>query len=264
MAQAYLDLSHLHQLLLAHFDYPDLRQLCIDLAFDPNQLNGERPNRNRLARALVLTCHRTGTLEQLLSRCAQVRPQNRWPQGEAPPVFSGLFIPDYADVLPRIIAFIIDIVIVVILAAIANAVFYSLVMSIQTPGWLGELRQSAGLFNIVDNFITLARRVDGPPDSDMALVMFSLNVLLTVLVTWLYFAGAESSTTQATTGKQWLRLKVANARGQRISLGRATVRFLFKVLSLSMAGLPFLLTLSGERHQGIHDRVSRTYVVTTG
>ncbi len=264
MAQAYLDISQVHQLLLANFEFTELQQLCMDLALDPYQLVGERTTANRLARTLVLTCHRTGTLEQLLDRCGQLRPQSYWPQGEAPPVFSTLFIPDYADVLPRIIAFVIDVIIVLLLAVIVNILFYVLLISINAPSFFNVLRQSPSLLDGVNQFIGMVNKLNGRPTSDVALVMSGLNGGLLALVAWLYFAGAESSTTQATTGKQWLGIKVANARGQRVNLGRATIRFVIKLISISLLGLPLLLALGGERHEASHDRISRTFVVKRG
>ena len=264
MSQAYLDLSQLHQLLLVHFKFPELQQLCIDLALDPHQLAGERTTSNRLSRALVLTCHRSGILEQLLERCMQLRPQSYWPQGEAPAVFSTLFIPDYADVLPRVIAFLIDVVIVSILAVIVNIVFYMLVISINSPSMINTLLKSPSLTDATTQLIALFNRLNGHPDSSVALLMNGLNGALLVLIAWLYFAGAESSTTQATTGKQWLGIKVANSRGQRISLGRATLRFAIKLLSLTLLGLPLLLAFGSDQHQSLHDRISRTFVVKRG
>lgn len=264
MAQAYLDISQVHQLLLANFKFSELQQLCIDLALDPHQLAGERTTGNRLARTLVLTCHHTGTLAQLLDRCMQLRPQSYWPQGEAPPVFNTLFIADYADVFPRLIAFIIDVIVVLLLTVVVNVVFYVLVISINSPGFFNTVRQSPSWVEALAHLIAMVNKLNGHPASEVSLVMNGLNTGLLGLVMWLYFAGAESSITQATTGKQWLHIKVANSRGQRVNLGRATIRLVVKLISIALLGLPLLLALGGERHQALHDRISRTFVIKRG
>jgi uncharacterized RDD family membrane protein YckC len=93
--------------------------------------------------------------------------------------------------------------------------------------------------------------------SDLCTVSFPV-------VIWLYFAGLESSSKQATLGKMALRLAVTDLNGGQLSFGRASVRFWAKILSALPLGIGFLMTLVGEKKQGLHDVIAGSVVVRTG
>ena len=65
--------------------------------------------------------------------------------------------------------------------------------------------------------------------SERVRAQFFAFLLVTLPVT-LYFAISESSKQRATWGKQRLRLQVADANGERISVGRALTRTLLKFI----------------------------------
>ena len=79
-------------------------------------------------------------------------------------------------------------------------------------------------------------------------------VLLTVsLPIWLYFAGYESSQSQATLGKRWLGVRVNSLDGRSISFPRALLRTIVKLLPLEIAHIcvalpvnPFVDAVTGE------------------
>lgn len=81
------------------------------------------------------------------------------------------------------------------------------------------------------------------------------------VVPWLYFAMAESSEKQTTLGKRLFGLKVTNLNGERISFGRATGRFIAKVLSQFPLVVGHLLALVTEKRQAFHDLLAGTIVV---
>ncbi|WP_449423858.1 RDD family protein, partial [Rhodanobacter lindaniclasticus] len=64
-------------------------------------------------------------------------------------------------------------------------------------------------------------------------------LLLTAVVTWLYFAVCESSRWQATLGKLALGIRVTDLEGRRISFWRALGRYLAKFLSAIIVCIGF-------------------------
>lgn len=88
-------------------------------------------------------------------------------------------------------------------------------------------------------------------------------ILMVVYLTmgWLYFAGFESSESQATIGKTAVGILVTDVRGERIGFGRATLRYLAKLVSLLLLGAGFLVMLRHPRRQTLHDRAAKTVVI---
>ncbi len=82
-----------------------------------------------------------------------------------------------------------------------------------------------------------------------------------VLVAWIYHARMESSPGQATLGKRWLKMRVVDTEGGRLSFGRATKRFFSKILSAIAFGAGFIMIAFSDRKQGLHDRIADTLVV---
>ncbi|HEV3272633.1 MAG TPA: RDD family protein [Candidatus Methylacidiphilales bacterium] len=78
---------------------------------------------------------------------------------------------------------------------------------------------------------------------------------------WLYVAGFESSPSQATVGKRWMGIKVADAQGMRMSFLRATGRYAAKYLSALPCFLGFIMALFSSRGLALHDRLADTRVV---
>jgi uncharacterized RDD family membrane protein YckC len=97
-----------------------------------------------------------------------------------------------------------------------------------------------------------------------------------LVVIWLYYAGFESSRYMATPGKMLCGLKVTGTGLGRISLSRATLRFIAKAvpglfrisseptcacLTLILAlGDTFAMYTNDER-QCVHDMIAGTYVI---
>jgi uncharacterized RDD family membrane protein YckC len=92
----------------------------------------------------------------------------------------------------------------------------------------------------------------------------NLTLLAGIPLTWLYFAVSESSYRQATPGKIVFRLSVADVNGDRITFGRATLRFWLKVGSAAMLGIGIILAAFTDKRQGMHDILAKTVVLKTG
>jgi uncharacterized RDD family membrane protein YckC len=84
-----------------------------------------------------------------------------------------------------------------------------------------------------------------------------------ILICWLYFALLESSPWQATLGKRALHLKVFDTDGQKISFGRASLRYLGKLISGFLLALGFLLAAFTDKKQALHDFMANTVVIRT-
>ncbi|HWR35795.1 MAG TPA: RDD family protein [Clostridia bacterium] len=86
-------------------------------------------------------------------------------------------------------------------------------------------------------------------------------VVLWMVADWLYNARMQSSSLQATIGKRFMRLKVTDLSGERISFAQATARHFAKFLSTFAAFVGFFITILSKRSQALHDMVAGTLVV---
>jgi uncharacterized RDD family membrane protein YckC len=84
--------------------------------------------------------------------------------------------------------------------------------------------------------------------------------LLSFVVSWLYFAGSECSSAQATPGKKALGLIVSNLDRERISFGRATARYFSKLLSELTLYIGYVMIGFTAKKQGLHDMIAGTLV----
>ncbi|MBS1174432.1 MAG: hypothetical protein H6R05_563 [Burkholderiaceae bacterium] len=87
-----------------------------------------------------------------------------------------------------------------------------------------------------------------------------LALFFTVLM-WLYYAGMESSASQATIGKMLMGIKVTDMNGHRISFARASGRFFGKALSKLIVYIGFIMAAFTEKKQGLHDILAKTLVI---
>ncbi|MFZ3266011.1 MAG: RDD family protein [Terriglobales bacterium] len=84
--------------------------------------------------------------------------------------------------------------------------------------------------------------------------------VLTISAAWLYEALMESSSYQATLGKMIFGMKVTDLYGNRISFARATGRHFAKILSFMILCIGFIMVGFTERKQGLHDLIAGTLV----
>ncbi len=76
-----IDLLLLQNLLIAHFDEEELRELCFQLRINYDDLRGE--GRRGKMRELILYCQRADRLDDLISVCVQERPSAKWPPSKS-------------------------------------------------------------------------------------------------------------------------------------------------------------------------------------
>ena len=88
-----------------------------------------------------------------------------------------------------------------------------------------------------------------------------LTDLISLAIAIGYFAGFESSSAQATPGKSVMGAIVVDANGDRISFGRAILRYLGKILSVLILCLGMIMVGFTEKKQGLHDMIAGTYVI---
>jgi len=86
-------------------------------------------------------------------------------------------------------------------------------------------------------------------------------MLLGGILAWLYFAICESSPWQATIGKLALGIRVTDLRGARISFPRALGRYAAKIVSFAVVFIGVLMVAFTRRKQGLHDLMANTLVL---
>jgi uncharacterized RDD family membrane protein YckC len=89
----------------------------------------------------------------------------------------------------------------------------------------------------------------------------SANSLFLLMAFWMYSAAFESSDFQATLGKKAMGIKVTDLKGDRISFGRATLRYFTKALSTSLLLIGWIMAAFTEKKQALHDILSGCLVV---
>jgi uncharacterized RDD family membrane protein YckC len=81
------------------------------------------------------------------------------------------------------------------------------------------------------------------------------------VVLMLYWILADAGLHQGSLGKRLLGLKVADAKGQRLTLAAAAGRNLLKILSAVPALLGFMMAGWTKRKQALHDKITGSYVI---
>jgi uncharacterized RDD family membrane protein YckC len=133
----------------------------------------------------------------------------------------------------RVVAFIIDAIIVRIVVAPVGMIF----------GGLGMAGMMTGLHR-----------------APLALLGGGVTFILALFGSWLYEALMESSSYRATLGKMIFGMKVTDLYGNRICFGRATGRHFAKWLSAMVLFIGYIMVGFTERKQGLHDLLAGTLV----
>lgn len=103
---------------------------------------------------------------------------------------------------------------------------------------------------------------DNARDPDLMVVFNGLINLASFVAGWLYSSLLESSSWQGTVGKKLCGLRVTDMDGYQISFGKATGRYFGKILSSLICLVGFIMVAFTEKHQGLHDLLAGTLVVT--
>lgn len=97
--------------------------------------------------------------------------------------------------------------------------------------------------------------------SDETALLLKPERLLHVLLGWLYFAGTETCTCQATLGKYVVGLQVQDSAGGRLSFVNASIRYFAKPLTLFVLLFRFITGAGLPQHQLLHDKLADAQVV---
>lgn len=170
---------------------------------------------------------------------AQEQPKTTDPIASSPAPSSastGGVAANYAGFWIRLLALIIDAIILGIVTSILNSV-------------LGFNRaQQQALENALQGGGTGA-------------TYFSPASFLSTAINWAYFVGMDVYK-GATIGKMALGLRVVNANGEKLDIGKAALREIVgKIVSALPLGLGFIWVGFDAKKQGFHDKIAQTYVV---
>ena len=111
--------------------------------------------------------------------------------------------------------------------------------------------------------IGMAGGVVSMPTIGVHLVRGIVGFSFSACANWIYEAGMESSSKQATLGKMALGLKVTDLEGRRISFVRATGRHFAKILSGMILLIGYIMAGFTERKQALHDMIAGSLVQRT-
>jgi uncharacterized RDD family membrane protein YckC len=160
-----------------------------------------------------------------------------------PAVYAPAAPSPYAGFWIRFVAFILDRIVVGIVAA----PFYVVLV---LPNLLRMIRE--------------AESSRGEPSPEMIFsILGGVSVFLIVFFVgyWLYEALLTASSWQGTIGKRVLRLKVTDEAGNRISFARSTGRFFAKILSYMILWIGFIMIAFTDKKRGLHDMLAGTLVM---
>ncbi|HNQ61995.1 MAG TPA: RDD family protein [Bacteroidia bacterium] len=85
--------------------------------------------------------------------------------------------------------------------------------------------------------------------------------LISLVVSWLYYAIMESSPRQATLGKIALEIKVTDMSGNRLTFLNATGRYFGKIISGMTFTIGYIMAGFTTRKQALHDIIAGCLVV---
>ena len=111
---------------------------------------------------------------------------------------------------------------------------------------------------LIDMILRISFATETNIDQYMVEIML---IVLSILIWWIYCAGFNSSVLQGTPGKKLCSLKVVDYDGNRISFGKASIRYFSSILSCCIMIVGYLMVIWTERRQALHDMIAGTVVV---
>jgi uncharacterized RDD family membrane protein YckC len=112
------------------------------------------------------------------------------------------------------------------------------------------------VFGVVASIVGLRFvNTDDPTDIDPTVNLLSL------VVSWLYFALMESSERGATVGKMAMGLRVVTSDYRRLTFLNATGRYFAKILSAIILFIGFIMIAFTDKKRGLHDMIAGTLVI---
>lgn len=154
----------------------------------------------------------------------------------------------YAGLGRRFVAFIVDFIIIILFDLVAMAVL-GLTRGIQNSYFYFVQRVP------VDTLTT-----EGTMGALLGSIIAAYGIVL-IVIPWLYFAGFESSRSQATPGKLLMHIVVTDMTGNKPTFARVTLRHFAKFVSALVIFIGFLMIGLTQRRQGLHDRIAGCLVL---
>ena len=115
---------------------------------------------------------------------------------------------------------------------------------------------------IPDYIITeIIRSQFNPINTDQEALVELYALAISLLLWWVYCAGFNSSALQGTPGKKLCSLKVVDNSGNRISFGKASLRYFSSLLSACILIIGYLMVIWTDKKQALHDMIAGTFVV---
>ncbi len=112
---------------------------------------------------------------------------------------------------------------------------------------------------LLDNYMALADSAEHISLHEIWASLPWVYYAVSTLIAWLYEALLLSSSWQATIGKRAMGIQVVDAEGARCSFARASLRFVIKNFVSGWFFFGYLLVLTNERKQALHDMVAGTF-----
>ena len=154
----------------------------------------------------------------------------------------------YAGLGRRIVAFIVDKILILLLDIVAVAV-------------LGLFRGLQNLyFFAVQQAPVESLTTEGTSAALFGSIVAAYGMVI-IVIPWLYYAGFESSRSQATPGKLLMRIIVTDLEGNKPTFARVTLRHFAKIISTLIIFLGFLMIGITKKRQGLHDKIAGCLVL---
>ncbi len=102
---------------------------------------------------------------------------------------------------------------------------------------------------------------------DMFLILPITNFLMRfgswipAVLTAIYFIGCELSPWKGTVGKRMMSMKVLDDKQGKVDVLRLIIRYITKIISLTLLGIGYWPLLFGSKKRPIPDRLSHTMVI---
>jgi uncharacterized RDD family membrane protein YckC len=146
----------------------------------------------------------------------------------------------YGTVQQRILAFILDGMILLIVLGVIEAVGLPVFDDI-------------GINEVV---------VDGATEAQRQIEYSIPGIVVTLALFWGYFVGFEVSKYEATPGKIAMALRVTDMAGRRVGVIRATVRHFAKFLTIATLSIGFFIAIFTRKRQTLHDLIAGCVVIS--
>lgn len=154
----------------------------------------------------------------------------------------------YAGLGRRFIAWIIDTILILLIGIVVIA-FFNLANGIKYAYYI--VVQRAPVSSLTES---------GTLDAALVPIIAAFGMLI-VIIPWLYYAGFESSRSQATPGKLLMMTVVTDLEGNKSTFARVTLRHFAKFISALFVFIGFLAIGLTQKKQGFHDKIAGCLVL---